>query len=187
MWLLVRRDIGKLWLWSRSELTTIIHENERSEECCRKRAEIRALSRALDVQHRHRWGETYEAEELLVSLLTVEARDRYSVGQVVGEGVNRIIDNDCLAQIAAKPVQVLDEHVEVRDGQAVLSVQPVAEELVVRVEQLEASVCVVFLNSKGGACEWPAAYRTYQMQDASKTIYVVRSSREAFLCPLKFY
>ena len=43
--------------------------------------------------------------------MTVKARDRYAVGEVVGEGVNRIIDDDGLAQIAAKSVQVLDEHV----------------------------------------------------------------------------
>ena len=47
----------------------------------------------------------------MVSLLTVEARNRYAVGEVIGEGVNGIIDNDSLAQIATKSVQVLDEHV----------------------------------------------------------------------------
>ena len=81
-------------------------------------------------------------------MLTVETGDGNAVGEVVGEGVDRIIDNDGLAQIAAKSVQVLDEHTEVWDGQAVLPVQPIAEELVSWVEKREASVGVVFLYKR---------------------------------------
>ena len=67
--------------------------------------------------------------------------------------MNGIIDNDGLAQIAAKSVQVLDEHVKVGDGRAVLPVQPITEEFIARIEQLEASVCVGFLYGQRSGCE----------------------------------
>ena len=54
---------------------------------------------------------TYQARELLVFPLSKVARNGDSIWQVVGESIDRIIDDDCLGKVTPKPVQVLREHI----------------------------------------------------------------------------
>lgn len=92
--------------------------------------------------------ETYQAQELLVFPLSKVAWNGDSIWQVVGESIDRIIDDDCLGKVTPKPVQVLREHVQMWDWQAVLPVQPVGEEPIFRIKELNARVSIVFLLPK---------------------------------------
>ena len=60
--------------------------------------------------------------------------------------MNRIIDDDGFGKVATEAVQVLREHVQLGDADAVLAVQSVAEVQVLRVEQVYAGVSVRLLQ-----------------------------------------
>ena len=83
----------------------------------------------------------------MVIFLAYEAWNRDAVGQIIGECVNRVIDNYSLGEVAAEPVHVLCQHVQVWDGQAVLPVQPMREELVVGIKELNARISIVSLSN----------------------------------------
>lgn len=85
----------------------------------------------------------------MVVLLPVEAGDGYTVGELVAEGMQRVVDYDGLAQVAAKTAEVLD--VDIWIGlQAVVAVEAVRKEFVVRIEQLDACVGVRLLCQRSG-------------------------------------
>lgn len=82
--------------------------------------------------------------KLCVVLLAVVAGNGYAIGQMVAKGVDRVVHDDGLSKGPSESAQVFDVHAVV-GLHAVLAVQAVRKELVLRVEQFYTSVSIGFL------------------------------------------
>ena len=63
---------------------------------------------------------------------------------MISKGMDRVVDDNGLGEVATQLAQVLDESAWLR-GQTVLAVQSMMNELIVRIKELYASICVHFL------------------------------------------
>ena len=73
------------------------------------------------------------------------AWDWYAIREVVGEGLDRIVDNDSLWEISSKPMQILSYYIKLRDFRAVLAIESMGEITILWIKQADTFVCVAFL------------------------------------------
>lgn len=75
------------------------------------------------------------------------------------ESLDGVVHDDGLAEVSAEAVQVFDENAG-EDLRAVLAVQAVREELILRVEELHTGVRVGFLKQGTGSARLQRALAT---------------------------
>ena len=97
----------------------------------------------MDLVLCHLLKERHQFHQLIVIRIHEPALDRDPIVDIVAEGLRRVVDDDCLGQIPAQDVKILD--VVAIDTDAVLSEEPIFDPFPTRVKEVQELVCVHLL------------------------------------------
>ena len=90
---------------------------------------------------------TYKQGEFIVQLLAKVTWNWNAIWQMIPKGMDRVVNDDSLAEVSAKPGEILHIQIGVR-VHTVLPVESVVEVLPLRVDQLQALISIPLLHTR---------------------------------------